>query len=135
MPLRAADERYPSDAISTIEPTRTAAASRPTAQHPIAPNGNENYWRPSVKLDRIAVNDIVEVRVRGSLILGRVTEINDGVVYFNPICPAPAGGTPKRATSSPTGARQEDSGPAREDPNSKPTATIDEQLSLAEGPR
>jgi hypothetical protein len=40
-----------------------------------------------VKLDRIAANDIVEVRVRGRLILGRVTEIKDGVVYFNPISP------------------------------------------------
>ena len=40
-----------------------------------------------MKLDRIAVNDIVEVRVRGRLILGRVAEIKDGVVYFDPICP------------------------------------------------
>jgi hypothetical protein len=88
-----------------------------------------------VKLDRIAVNDIVEVRVRGRLIMGRVTEINDGVVYFNPICPG-AGWRHAKAHEviahwRKTGRRR---GGERET-ELEPSAEIDGQLSLAEGPR
>lgn len=36
---------------------------------------------------RIQVDDVVEVRVKGRSIVGRVTDVSDGVVYFNPICP------------------------------------------------
>jgi hypothetical protein len=70
-----------------------------------------------MKLDRIAVNDVVEVRVRGRLILGRITEIKAAPSTSTRSARAPVGGTPKRARSSPNGARQEDSGPAREKPN------------------
>lgn len=38
-------------------------------------------------MSRIQIDDVVEVRVKGRPILGRVTQVSDGVVYFNPICP------------------------------------------------
>lgn len=38
-----------------------------------------------MRLDRISTDDIIEARVRGRVILGRVTEINDGIVHFDPI--------------------------------------------------
>ena len=41
-----------------------------------------------MRLDRIAVDDIVEARIKGRCVLGRVTEITDGIVYFRPISPA-----------------------------------------------
>jgi hypothetical protein len=40
-----------------------------------------------MRLDRIARDDIVEARIKGRAILGRVTEVNDGIVHFRPICP------------------------------------------------
>ena len=40
-----------------------------------------------MRLDRIARDDIVEARIKGRAILGRVTEVNDGTVHFRPICP------------------------------------------------
>jgi hypothetical protein len=40
-----------------------------------------------MRLDRIARDDIVEARIKGRVILGRVTEVNDGIVHFRPICP------------------------------------------------
>lgn len=40
-----------------------------------------------MRVNRIATDDIVEVQIKGRTILGRVTEINDGIVYFRPICP------------------------------------------------
>jgi translation initiation factor 2 gamma subunit (eIF-2gamma) len=39
-----------------------------------------------VRIDRIGIDDIVEVRIKGRTILGRVTEIKDGTAYFEPIC-------------------------------------------------
>ena len=35
----------------------------------------------------IQIDDVVEALVKGRRIVGRVTEVNDGVVYFRPICP------------------------------------------------
>lgn len=139
MSPRPADEPSPSEAISTIEAAPTAAGSRPGSTAPAHVHANENYWRSSVKLDRIAVNDIVEVRVRGRHIVGRVTEIKDGVVYFNPICPGASWRHAKRARSSPTGARQEDSAAAREKPNSsrqlRPTGSYRWRKSQGEEPK
>ena len=40
-----------------------------------------------MRVDRIAIDDIVEARIKGRSILGRVTEVGDGIVYFRPICP------------------------------------------------
>lgn len=40
-----------------------------------------------MRTGRIQSDDVVEVRVKGRCIVGRVTEVSDGVVYFNPICP------------------------------------------------
>ena len=86
-----------------------------------------------MKLDRIAVNDIVEVRVRGRLILGRVTEIKDGVVYFNPICP---GAGWRHAKAREVIAHWRKTGRQRggeSETELEPPAAIDGQLSLAEG--
>ena len=86
-----------------------------------------------MKLDRIAVNDIVEVRVRGRLILGRVTEIKDGVVYFNPICP---GAGWRHAKAREVIAHWRKTGRQRageSETELEPSAAIDGQLSLAEG--
>jgi hypothetical protein len=88
-----------------------------------------------VKPDRIAVNDIVEVRVRGRLIMGRVTEIKDGVVYFNPICP---GAGWRHAKAREVIAHWRNAGTQRageRETGLGPSAAIDGQLSLAEGPR
>jgi hypothetical protein len=41
-----------------------------------------------VRTGRIGIDDVVEVVVKGRLIVGRVTKVNDGIVYFNPISPA-----------------------------------------------
>lgn len=86
-----------------------------------------------MKLAGISVDDIVEVRVRGRLILGRVTGINDSVVYFNPICPC-AGWRHAKARQvvahwRKTGRRAR--GPVEE---TEPPAPIDGQLSLPEDP-
>jgi hypothetical protein len=87
-----------------------------------------------VKLDRIAVNDIVEVRVRGSVILGRVTDIKDGVVCFSPICPG-AGWRHVRAREVIAHWRKTGRQRAGErETKLEPPAAIDRQLSLAEEP-
>jgi len=87
-----------------------------------------------VKLDRIAANDIVEVRVRGRLILGRVTEIKDGVVYFNPVCP---GAGWRHAKAREVIAHWRKTGRQRggeRETELQPPAATDGQLPLAEGP-
>lgn len=40
-----------------------------------------------MRTSQIQSDDIVEVLIRGGRLVGRVTAISDGVVYFNPICP------------------------------------------------
>ena len=40
-----------------------------------------------MRTTRIHIDDVVEALVKGRRICGRVTEVNDGVVYFRPICP------------------------------------------------
>ena len=40
-----------------------------------------------MKLAGISVHDIVEVNLRGRILLGLVTDVDDGVVYFQPVCP------------------------------------------------
>jgi hypothetical protein len=87
-----------------------------------------------VKLDRIGVNDIVEVCVRGRLILGRVTEIKDGVVYFNPICPG-VGWRHAKAREVIAHWRKTGRRSGGKEGELDPPAAIDGQLSLADGPR
>jgi hypothetical protein len=41
-----------------------------------------------VRTGRIGIDDVVEVLVRGRLIVRRVTKVNDGIVCFNPLSPA-----------------------------------------------
>jgi hypothetical protein len=40
-----------------------------------------------VRTTSIQIDDVVEALVKGRRIVGRVTDVNDGVVYFRPICP------------------------------------------------
>jgi hypothetical protein len=40
-----------------------------------------------VRTNPIQIDDIIEARVKGRTILGRVTQVEDGVVHFHPICP------------------------------------------------
>jgi hypothetical protein len=41
-----------------------------------------------LKLAQIHPDDVIEARIKGRSVMGRVTEVNDGVVYFRPISPA-----------------------------------------------
>ena len=41
-----------------------------------------------MKLHRLAVGDVVKARIKARTVWGEVTEIKDGVVYFQPISPA-----------------------------------------------
>ena len=53
------------------------------------------FWEVAMGVERIARDDIMEALAKGRLealakgrsILGRVTEVSDGIVYFRPICP------------------------------------------------
>ena len=40
-----------------------------------------------MRTSRLQIDDMVEARVKGRSIVGRVTKLSEGVVYFNPICP------------------------------------------------
>lgn len=42
-----------------------------------------------MRLDRVAPGDVIKASIKGRTgIWGEVTEIQDGVVYFTPFCPA-----------------------------------------------
>jgi hypothetical protein len=41
-----------------------------------------------MRLERVAVGDVIKARVKGRTLWGEVTEVKDGVVYFTPISPA-----------------------------------------------
>lgn len=41
-----------------------------------------------MRIERIAADDLVLVRVKGRLIYGEVVEISDGSVRMRPLCPA-----------------------------------------------
>jgi hypothetical protein len=43
--------------------------------------------RQAVRIGRIQIDDVIEVVIRGRRLLGRVTDVKDGVVHFNLICP------------------------------------------------
>jgi hypothetical protein len=63
-----------------------------------------------MKLAYMHPDDLIEVNKGGRRMVGRVVEIRDGVVQFEPLCrryvAALATGTPPHARSSPTGARR-----------------------------
>ena len=40
-----------------------------------------------MRLDRISIDDVIEARIRGRVVVGRVTFVSNGIVYFRPICP------------------------------------------------
>jgi len=68
-----------------------------------------------MRVERIARDDIVEALVNGRSILGRVTEVSDGIVYFRPICPgagwrAREGARDRRALAQAGTARRRGSG-------------------------
>jgi hypothetical protein len=41
-----------------------------------------------VRIDRIAVGDIVKASIKGRVVYGEVVKIVDGVVHFRPLSPA-----------------------------------------------
>jgi hypothetical protein len=41
-----------------------------------------------MRVDRIAVGDIIKASIKGRVIYGEVREIIDGVVHFHPLSPA-----------------------------------------------
>ena len=41
-----------------------------------------------MRLERVAVGDVIKARIKGRSLWGEVTEVKDGVVYFSPISPA-----------------------------------------------
>jgi hypothetical protein len=41
-----------------------------------------------MRLERVAVGDVIKARVKGRSLWGEVTEVKDGIVYFSPISPA-----------------------------------------------
>ena len=41
-----------------------------------------------MRLERVAVGDVVKARIMGRSLWGEVTEVKDGVVYFSPISSA-----------------------------------------------
>jgi hypothetical protein len=66
---------------------------------------SESPARWNMRIEGIAIDGIVEARIKGRTILGRVTEIVGGVVYFRPSARALVGGTQSRGRSSSTGGR------------------------------
>jgi hypothetical protein len=61
-----------------------------------------------MRLDRIAIGDIVLAKIKGRSIFGEVLEITDRQVNFRPLCPGQAGGTPRLGRSLRTGGRPAD---------------------------
>ena len=82
-----------------------------------------------MRLDQIAVDDIVEARIKGRCVLGRVTEVTDGIVYFRPISPA-AGWRHASAREIIAHWRKTGRRSAASEDDSEPVALPREQLSL-----
>ena len=38
-----------------------------------------------MRLERVAVGDVIKARIKGRSLWGEVTEVKDGIVYFSPI--------------------------------------------------
>ena len=56
----------------------------------ITTGGQQCGLTPAVRTNRtnrIKTDDVVEVLVKGRSIVGRVTKVDDGIVYFRPISP------------------------------------------------
>jgi hypothetical protein len=41
-----------------------------------------------MRLERVALGDVIKARINGRSLWGEVTEVKDGVVYFSPLSPA-----------------------------------------------
>jgi hypothetical protein len=41
-----------------------------------------------MRLERVAVGDVIKARIKGRSLWGEVTEVKDGTVYFSPISKA-----------------------------------------------
>ena len=41
-----------------------------------------------MRLERVAVGDVIKARIKGRSLWGEVTEVKDGIVYFSPISAA-----------------------------------------------
>jgi len=82
-----------------------------------------------VRTSRIQIDHVVKVRVMGRAIVGRVTEISDGIVYFNPTCPG-AGWRHAKAREIVAHSRKTGQRGGREEDEREQTVPIDGQLSL-----
>jgi hypothetical protein len=80
-----------------------------------------------VRLDPIAVGDIVKTSIRGRIVFGEVLEIRDGTVYFNPIS---SGAGWRHATANQIVGHWRRAGRRRSDPDGETVAQPPEQLSL-----
>ena len=41
-----------------------------------------------MRLERVAVGEVIKARIKGRSLWGEVTEVKDGIVHFSPISPA-----------------------------------------------
>jgi len=41
-----------------------------------------------MRLERVAVGDVIKAQIKGRSLWGEVSEVKDGFVYFRPLCPA-----------------------------------------------
>jgi hypothetical protein len=81
-----------------------------------------------MRLDRIAIGDVVLAKVKGRSIYGEVLEITDSQVNFRPLCP---GAGWRHATAREIVAHWRKTGRrGRSDPEVQPSAVPKEQLSL-----
>lgn len=112
------------------------AAPLPAAGHcvrsPDPLDAGDRSLRFAVRVDGIASDDIVELRVGGRVILGRVTEVSDGVVYFDPTC-AGAGWRHAKPRQIVAHWRKAGRQRAEDDDEREPPGPIDGQLSFPGG--
>ena len=85
-----------------------------------------------MRLERVAVGDVIKARIKGRSLWGDVTEVKEGVVYSSPISPA-AGWRHASAREIVGHWRRTGRRVGGEDPDDAPAAVPREQLSLSEG--
>ena len=83
-----------------------------------------------MRLDTIAVGDIVKASIGGRVVYGEVLEIRDGAVYFNPIS---RGSGWRHATAGQVVGHWRRTGRRRTADDGEPVAAPPQQLSLRIG--
>ena len=80
-----------------------------------------------MRLDAIAVGDIVKASIGGRVVYGEVLEVRDGTVRFNPLS---RGSGWRHATAAQIVGHWRKAGRRRSGPDGEPVAQPPEQLSL-----